>query len=467
MTCPYGFDRALESNAKQNVDFKASLAKGTGGHRSKMTDCASPTDFITFLTKVTKDKTGPEMREFYIYLLDCFTDADIDLDGFIGAKEFDALVEKTAVAPRNFGFAPNASDLFMNEAERLASRADLFKTIDRLGTGLIAFPDFLRWATEHIHSKISRGAKPWKSGVGLLSLIQTDSAEDFTEFLKAATSSKSTPEYKDLYYHLLRCFTDADTTMTGVIDAEGFDKLIEIAAMAPRKYGFAPSAEGMFKSDAERRESRSKLFQKIDKDGGGTISFDEFLEWAFDHIKEKVKGGVSASYPPAAANVDSTSLEAKNLPIYDEASSPADFAAFCKEAVINKASTEYQKLYYHLLRCFSDADRSLSGRITAAEFDGLIDIAGAAPRKFGFAPAASEMFANVAERTAYRTKLFQQIDTDGSGEISFQEFLKWALDHVGAKVSAGVQTWVATPVQGGWIVTNPQTRASGGYPNKA
>merc|ERR550539_1398471 len=116
----------------------------------------------------------------------------------------------------------------------------------------------------------------------MLSLIQPSSAEEFVEFLKAATSSTTSPEHKDLYFHLLRCFTDADSTMSGIIDAEGFDKLIDIAAIAPRKYGFAPSSAKMFKNEAERKASRAALFRKIDKDGGGTISFDEFLAWAFE-----------------------------------------------------------------------------------------------------------------------------------------------------------------------------------------
>jgi len=109
-------------------------------------------------------------------------------------------------------------------------------------------------------------------------------ADDSTRFLKAATASRRSPEYKELYFHLLRCFTDADATMTGVIDAEGFDKLIDIAAMAPRKYGFAPSAATMFKTERERKASRAALFKTVDKHGGGTISFDELLEWAFEHI---------------------------------------------------------------------------------------------------------------------------------------------------------------------------------------
>jgi len=257
-------------------------------------------------------------------------------------------------------------------------------------------------------------------------------------FLKDATSLKAGTAYQDLYFHLLRCFTDADTTKSGVIDADGFDGLIDIAAQAPRKYGFAPSTTSLFKSEQERKSARAKLFATIDERSSGKISFHDFLQWAVAHIKEKVSGSISASYPVQATSA-STALESKNLPIYDGASSAADFARFCAAATSSKVSPEYEQLYYHLLRCFSDADSSLNGRIDADEFDGLIDIAAAAPRKFGFAPQANDMFSSVDERKKARAKLFQSINTDGSGEISFQEFLQWAMGHISAKANGLVK----------------------------
>ena len=80
----------------------------------------------------------------------------------------------------------------------------------------------------------------------------------------------------------------------------------------------------------------------------------------FGHIRGKVPMEVK----------EDASMEAKNLSIYVEASSPEDFAVFCKAAVTDKASQEYPKLYYHLLRCFTSADAGHSGRVTSAEFDG-------------------------------------------------------------------------------------------------
>merc|ERR1711862_597954 len=84
---------------------------------------------------------------------------------------------------------------------------------------------------------------------------------------------------------------------------------------------------------------------------------------------------------------------------------------------------------------------SMTGRIKKDEFDALIDVAAAAPRKFGFVPHASEMFSSVQERKQYRANLFKTINTEGTGEISFQEFLAWAMEHIQGKVSHGVQSW--------------------------
>merc|ERR1712190_115751 len=134
--------------------------------------------------------------------------------------------------------------------------------------------------------------------------------------------------------------------MSGVIDAAGFDGLIEIVGAAPRKYGFAPSASSMFQTEAERKASRSELFKTIDKDGSGTISFDEFLAWAYKHIQGKVVGGTPrALYAPSGAAPNSAS--AKNLALYDGSSTPSQFVIFLMFVVSSRFSSEFQIFYYH------------------------------------------------------------------------------------------------------------------------
>eukprot|EP00419_Tripos_fusus_P075285 CAMPEP_0172876138 /NCGR_PEP_ID=MMETSP1075-20121228/103474_1 /TAXON_ID=2916 /ORGANISM="Ceratium fusus, Strain PA161109" /LENGTH=65 /DNA_ID=CAMNT_0013727357 /DNA_START=173 /DNA_END=366 /DNA_ORIENTATION=- len=48
-------------------------------------------------------------------------------------------------------------------------------------------------------------------------------------------------------------------------------------------------------------------------------------------------------------------------------------------------------------------------------------------RKFGFVPQAKDLLPSVEECKKARAKLLQSINTHGSGETSFQEFLQWAM----------------------------------------
>lgn len=430
-------------SAKASVKYTVGWKNKAGGDLPVWDEADTAEEFAQFCAAATTSKQSKEFQKLYFHLLRCFSDADITKTGCIGVEQFDGLIDRAASAPRKFGFAPSNSDVFLSEEDRKLYRSRLFREINQDRSGLISFREFLKWAMDHIRAKVTHGAAPWKAGVGRLSLIETSSTEDFVQFLKDATASTRSPAYRGLYFHLLRCFTDADTTKSGVIDFEGFDGLIDKAAQAPRKYGFAPSTDQLYRTEVERKQARAALFKTIDKYGSGTIGFDDFLDWATTHIRAKVSVGVQVLYR-AMAPEQCSAIESKNLPIYDEATSDAEFARFCSKATIDKNGAEYQKLYYHLLRCFSDADMSLTGRINAEEFDGLVEIAAAAPRKFGFAPPTSSMFASVEERRLARVRLFRTINADGTGEISFQEFLRWALAHI--KEFSRVSVWLHTGV---------------------
>jgi len=115
----------------------------------------------------------------------------------------------------------------------------------------------------------------------------TASKTEFISFLQRA-SDKSSPEYKDLYFFLLQAFMSGDTARRGEIDAVTFDRLIEVAAAAPRRHGLAPKTTALFKTDAERLQKRKGYFATMDANNSGTISFDEWLQYAYDHIVEKV-----------------------------------------------------------------------------------------------------------------------------------------------------------------------------------
>merc|ERR1711881_570113 len=103
-----------------------------------------------------------------------------------------------------------------------------------------------------------------------------------TDLLRATSSSSSTfapHANQQQRHHLMR---------TGEVDAVTFDRMIEDAADAPRRHGLAPKSSAMFATDAERLQKRREYFKTMDTNNSGTISFDEWLKYAYDHIVEKV-----------------------------------------------------------------------------------------------------------------------------------------------------------------------------------
>jgi len=218
-----------------------------------------------------------------------------------------------------------------------------------------------------------------------------------------------------------------------VISVDQFDQLIDIAAAAPRKYGFAPSSCIMLETEAVWKASRALFFEQMDIEGTGTISFDKFLGWAYRHIKQKAFGPILELYERSDREFGIPI--SNNLPFYDDSTSPSEFARFCTVAMRNKQSKEYKQLYYHLLFCFTHADVDHSGLVSGDAFDVLIDIAASAPRKFGFAPHASSTFESETARMQSRAGLFAEIDTANHGYISFEDFLAWSVAHIGAKVA--------------------------------
>merc|ERR1719343_1444314 len=118
--------------------------------------------------------------------------------------------------------------------------------------------------------------------------LQATGKSGFLKFLRTAVSDKSSVEYQELYQFLFKNFVLADSDSRGSVTFEQFDHLVELSANAPRSLGLAPPTEQMFRSTGERKAARKKLFESMDFDKGGTISFDEYLKYTVNHIAEKV-----------------------------------------------------------------------------------------------------------------------------------------------------------------------------------
>lgn len=263
--------------------------------------------FIRFIKNASAGKHTPEYRELYTFLLECFTEADSDFDGLVGADGFDFMVERAVQLPRKFGYAPTQQEVYPSAEARMQARALEFQKINTSGSGMIAFDEWLKWAYNHICEKTAR-LDPRTAG-----RHWADDSEHFRVFILKACSSTHTPEYKELYKFLLDSFTAADKDLDGKINHLEFDSLIEVAATAPRKFGYAPSTPSLYPNDMMRIQGRKREFDQIDVHRHGYISFDDWLSWAYQHIKEKsaklgymgagVGAGMSAGMTAAPAAV--------------------------------------------------------------------------------------------------------------------------------------------------------------------
>jgi hypothetical protein len=239
--------------------------------------------------------------------------------------------------------------------------------------------------------------------------------EEFVRFIKQAISEKDSDAFVELYHFLLGCFIRADTGLEGKVQEDQFDAMIEEAAALPRKYGYATKAEVLYPSEEERKAARAKMFRDMNTHKDGYITFEEWLSFSIKHIMVKVS--------------------TLSQDILSGAGTKEDFIAFMKKAVDNTTS-EYRDLYFFLLKCFVDADRNHEGAVNPKQFDTMIEVAAAAPRRFGLAPESREMYKSEADRLSKRAGHFYTMNVRRDGRISFDEWLAYAMNHIAGKVAS-------------------------------
>jgi uncharacterized protein YqcC (DUF446 family) len=244
----------------------------------------SKEEFILFIHQAMHDKSSPAYNELYHFLVNCFVHADTKMEGRIYLDHIDALIDEAAALPRRYGYAPKAETLYATNDIKKATRTEMFRAIDQSGHGYISLEQWILYANEHILGKIGHLPKDYLGGTS-----DNVTKEEFLTFIKKAVVV-GTPEYQQLYFFLLTCFQKGDVNKTGAVDPVAFDKMIEEAAAAPRRFGLAPKTSEMFKSDAARLAKRKEYFANMDTDGNGSISFDEWLDYAHKHIVGKVNG---------------------------------------------------------------------------------------------------------------------------------------------------------------------------------
>ena len=206
-------------------------------------------EFIVFIRQAVQDRTSGAYEELYQFLVSCFARADSDLNGKVPISEFDSLIEEAAALPRKYGYAPTTESLYPTEEAKKAGRADWFAKMDTDKSGEITLDKWITFALDHIVGKIAQLPKDY-----LASDAKDVTKDEFITFIKAAVD-KSTPQYKELYFFLLKTFQKGDVDRKGEVTPEAFDKMIEDAAAAPRRFGLAPKTEELFPNEAVSSDS--------------------------------------------------------------------------------------------------------------------------------------------------------------------------------------------------------------------
>ena len=205
-------------------------------------------EFITWLHVATADSTSGAYRELYSFLVNCFVRADKNFSGKLDQAQFDEVIEEAAAMPRKYGYAPVTASLYPNESARKTARAKQFKAVDKVNQGYVSLDQWISFAMDHIFSKVDQLPKDYLSGT-----TNTVNKAEFITFIKKAVV-KGNPEYKQLYHFLLKTFQNGDVKKEGRVSPEAFDRMIEAAAAAPRRFGLAPKSEEMFPNAAVRFE---------------------------------------------------------------------------------------------------------------------------------------------------------------------------------------------------------------------
>merc|ERR1712088_1268472 len=232
-------------------------------------------EFIVWIRLAMNDRESGAYEQLYQFLWNCFCRADLGNTGKVSLDQFDTLIEEVAELPRLYGFAPSSAAMYSSDALRLAARKKLFNELDVNNAGYVTVSQWIRYAIQHIGAKYVQLPKDYLSGsaTGV-------SKEEFIAFVKRAIDPKN-KEYEELYYFLLRTF------QAGVKNGYGE---VESAAEAPRKYGLAPATDSMFKNNNDRMMHRIAEFSKVDYHNQGFITFNEWLKYVMEHIKQKVRG---------------------------------------------------------------------------------------------------------------------------------------------------------------------------------
>jgi len=181
--------------------------------------------------------------------------------------------------------APSWMECYGDVNGRAAARREMFAQMDKDQSGKIGMEEWVEFTMAHIAEKV----RTMQPDTVDFAALERSSQEEFVAFLELAMQNRHSEQFKALYEHLFKTFVEQDVMVKGAINFEEFDLLIEEAAKAPRTLRLAPQAHESYTSAAQRQQARQQLFATMDKDNGGSITFEEYLNWAIGHIAGKIQ----------------------------------------------------------------------------------------------------------------------------------------------------------------------------------
>jgi len=244
------------------------------------------TVFVATCRAASAPEPSDAKRKWSGFLSLAFADVDASKTGKINAAQFDILCENVASLPRRFGLAPTWEEEYGGSIERrTAARQAMFDKIDAMhgpARGWIGLAQFIHWATAHVAGKTAGNVEA-RSATG--KMVDFYHVEDYDKdaflmAIKAAIRDQKSPEFRRLYEFLLTVFVEEDQDCRGVVCRDGFERLIDRAALIPRQFELAPPT-----ASAERINT---LYKDMEDPRMKGVTFRKFLDWSVKHLEEKV-----------------------------------------------------------------------------------------------------------------------------------------------------------------------------------
>ena len=158
--------------------------------------------------------------------------------------------------------------------------------------------------------------------------------------------------------------------------------MIEAAAALPRKFGYNWWEEEKCVDDAAKSKNCEDFFTRIDDNGDGSITFDEWLAFALKHYQEK----------------------GSQIPVAFDAADKESFVATCKEST-KEGSAAFKAVYWFQWKCFQAADADRDGMVSADEFDKMIEMATSNQKRQAMNKKWGKE-ANIIFQTRYASSIF-------------------------------------------------------------